>query len=623
MERSPNPAKSQTVNPRLAGRPATAPPQSKPAEVSPPTDVSPPADASSPVAVARHDLNSGVKPAAARAADGAPAVARPVAVIDIGVSSIRMTIAEIRQGVAVEDITAGKTNDHVGTDDHRPADDHGAMDDHRVAIGPRVRKLETMIQSVQLGRDVFDGRRLRRTSIEAAVKILGGYRKVWRSYGVDESCDVRLVATTAVREAANALAFTDRVFVATGLTIEVIDEAEVNRITYVAVMPHLRSHRELYDGKTVVVEVGGGTTEQLIIRSGNVLHSGSYRLGSLRSLRELEDFRTGVSKRRGMLEQHMRRTLVQMTETIRRDTAIELLALGGDVRFAAHRILNDWDGIGLAKLPIKAFNRFVDRVLPMSADQIVNRFGASFIEAETLGAALLVYQMLATEFGLTHLYVGDTNLRDGLLYDLSMGFDWSSDFANQIQRSAISMGRGFGFDETHARNVAESSRSLFDQMQSIHGLTSRHQVLLTVAALLHEIGNVVNVRSNHKHAMYLIRHSDLFGLSRRDLLLVALIVRYHRRAYPQPSHEGFATLDQDDRVAVAKLAAILRLAIALDDRRIGRIRGVGVDHDGATVTLIATGVNEVGLEQVAMRENRGLFRDVFGLNVRLKCDSKG
>lgn len=524
---------------------------------------------------------------------------RPVAVIDIGVTSIRMAIAEIHE-VAVD-----------------------AVDAVDGEVEPRVRKLETMIQSVQLGRDVFDSRRLRRSSIEAAAEILASYRKVWQSYGVDETHDVRVVATTAVREATNSLAFTDRVFVATGLTIDVIDEAEVNRITYVAVMPHLRQHDELYDGKTIVVEVGGGTTEQLIIRSGNVLHSGSYRLGSLRSIRALEEFRTGVARRRGMLEQHMRRTLGQMTETIRRDTAIELLALGGDVRFAAHRLLDDWDGIGLAKIPIKAFNRFVDKVITMSVDQIVGRFGASFIEAETLGAALLVYQMLAAEFSLSHLYVGDTNLRDGLLQDLSLGFDWSSDFANQIQRSAISMGRRFEFEETHARNVAELSRSLFEQMQPIHDLTSRHQVLLTVAALLHEIGNVVNVRSNHKHAMYLIRNSDLFGLSRKDLLLVGLIVRYHRRAYPQPAHEGFATLDQDDRVAVAKLAAILRLAIALDDRRTGRIRGVRVDRDNDSVTLVANGVNEIAMEQVAMRENRGLFRDVFGLNVRLKCDSKG
>ena len=90
-------------------------------------------------------------------------------------------------------------------------------------------------------------------------------------------------------------------------------------------------------------------------------------------------------------------------------------------------------------------------------------------------------------------------------------------------------------------------------------LDNRHEVILFVAALLHEIGMIVNVRSNHKHALYLIRYSELFGLSQDELLLVGLVARYHRRAYPQPAHEGYGTLPQEDRVIVAKLASILDL----------------------------------------------------------------
>ncbi len=100
------------------------------------------------------------------------------------------------------------------------------------------------------------------------------------------------------------------------------------------------------------------------------------------------------------------------------------------------------------------------------------------------------------------------------------------------------------------------------------------ELILFLAALLHEIGLYINVRSNHKHAMYLIRNSELFGLSRRDVLLVALVARYHRRSSPLPTHEGYANLDRTDRVAVSKLAAILRLAIALDDSRSQRINDI-------------------------------------------------
>jgi exopolyphosphatase/guanosine-5'-triphosphate,3'-diphosphate pyrophosphatase len=320
-----------------------------------------------------------------------------------------------------------------------------------------------------------------------------------------------------------------------------------------------------------------------------------------------------------MLESHIRRTIVQISEEIQDETSINVIALGGDIRFAAHRLLEDWDGAQLAQLSTKRLTRFTDKILGLDADAIVKRYGASFIEAETLAPALLAYTMLAQHFSLSHVFVCDTNLRDGVLHDMAVGGGWTAEFRNQIVRSAISLGRKFDFDETHACNVAELSRKLFDQLVDEHHLDSRHEVILFVAALLHEIGFIVNVRSNHKHALYLIRYSDLFGLSQDELLLAGLVVRYHRRAVPQPSHEGYGTLRQEDRVIVAKLASILRLAIALDDTRSGRIREIECVPGAKQLVINVPGVDDVSLEQIAMRETSGLFRDVFGMPVLLRA----
>lgn len=507
---------------------------------------------------------------------------RTVAVIDIGATSIRMAIAEIH------------------------------------ADG-EVRTLDTLVQSVPLGREAFENRRLSRRSIERAASVLKRYKRVLREYGVTDLADVRVVATTAVREAVNRLAFADRIFVATGFNVDPIDEAEVNRITYIGVMPHLRVHPELADGKSIVVEVGGGNTEMLIVRSGNVLHSQSFRLGSLRLLKTLEGVRASAQRRRAMLESHIRRTLAQITDAIKHDTSIHLIALGGDMRFAAHQLLDDWDGNSLAMVPTTRLAKLTERLLAMDEDTIVKRYDASFIEAETVGPALLAYSLLAKHFELPHVYVCDTNLRDGLLHDMAVGGSWTADFRNQIVRSAISLGRKFDFDETHARNVAELSRKLFDQLADEHQLDSRHEVLLFVAALLHEIGMMVNIRSNHKHALYLIRYSELFGLGKDELLQVGLVARYHRRAYPQPSHESYGSLPQVQRVVVCKLAAILRLAIALDDTRSGRVRDIECVVDSRNLIIHVPGLDDVSLEQVAMRENSGLFRDMFGLPVLLRA----
>jgi exopolyphosphatase/guanosine-5'-triphosphate,3'-diphosphate pyrophosphatase len=176
------------------------------------------------------------------------------------------------------------------------------------------------------------------------------------------------------------------------------------------------------------------------------------------------------------------------------------------------------------------------------------------------------------------------------------------------------------FDETHARHVATLSRKLFSDLAAEHQLDQRMELILYLAALLHEVGLFVNARSHHKHAMYIIRNSELFGLSVKDLLLVSLIVRYHRRSSPQPDHEGYATLDRSDRVAVAKLAAILRLAIALDESRSQRIGNIRCHRDDDRLIITTHGIEDVSLEQLTVRQSGDLFEEIFGMSVFLRSD---
>ncbi|PAY15695.1 exopolyphosphatase [Rhodopirellula sp. SM50] len=512
----------------------------------------------------------------------ASTIQRVVAVIDIGATAMRMAVAEIHAGA-------------------------------------KVRMLDQLVQPVQLGKEAFETRRLSRKSTERVVSVLAQYQRVLREYGIEGTSDIRVVGTSAVREASNRLAFADRVYTATGLHVEPIDEAEVNRITYMGITPQLLANAELSNGKAMVLEVGGGSTEVLIVRSGNVLASNSFRLGSLRMLQAIDLARAGADRRRALLENHINRTLNQLNEFVRGDSQLNLVAVGGDIRLATRLIVDDWQPGELAVMPTKSLTELTDTVLKMGDDEIVKRFDASFIEAETLGPALLAYAMLAKQFRLEHVYVSDTNLREGLLKDIAVGGSWTAEFRNQIVRSALSLGRRFHFDEMHARSVAELARKLFDQLRSEHLLDNRHEVILHVAALLHEIGMQINVRSHHKHSLYIIKYSELFGLSRSELLQVGLIARYYRRAPPQPSHTDYMSLDRETRVIVNKLASILRLATALDDTRTSRIREIECQTDGKRLMIHVPGVRDVSLEQIAMKQQAGLFRDVFGLSVVLRA----
>lgn len=505
----------------------------------------------------------------------------PIAAIDIGATAIRMVVAQ-------------------------------------VGLGGRMETLESLSRAVDLGRDTFTSGRLARPTIESCVKILGDYRRVLDEYGVDDPDRIRVVATTAVQEAENGLTFIDRVLIATGLHIQPIDPAEVNRLTFIAIHPLLQAHPALGSARLLVAEVSGGATELLLLDEGHIVSTQTHRFGSLRVPELAKSLRGPSQTTQGIIENHVRRTVDRVRREIEPGETIRLLALGGEARFAATQIQPGWEREGLAELEINALERLTNRVFSKTLDQLVVSYELSYQEAETLGPALQSYLELARAYGLGALHVCAANLRDGLLGELASGGVWSSEFRDEIIRSAVEWGRRFGFHEAHGRHTARLAQTLFEALQPWHELDVRFELLLYTAALLHDVGNVINKRSHHKHSMYLILNSELFGLGRRDLLLVALVARYHRRALPRPNHEGYATLSAENRIAVAKMAAILRVADALDRSDSQRIADISCRFEDGRMIILVSGVDDLSLEQLGLQQKGTLFEDVFGMSVLLR-----
>jgi exopolyphosphatase/guanosine-5'-triphosphate,3'-diphosphate pyrophosphatase len=507
--------------------------------------------------------------------------ATPVAVIDIGATSIRMAIGEINQSGSV-------------------------------------RTLETLSQAVSLGKDTFSDAGIRKSTIEECVRVLKSYRQVLEQYRITNPDHIRVVATSAVREARNRLAFIDRVYIATGMEVEPIDEAEVNRVTYLGVEPYLRNEPSLATARTIVTEVGGGSTEILAVTNGNVVFAHTFRLGSLRLRKSLEGYNAPSAKLQKIMATQIQRMVDEVRDRVPDGGPVELIALGGDVRFAAAQLLPDWRPEQLTPIPVVALEEFTSQLITLSDDRIVHRYHLSFREAETVGPALLTYVLLARAFSLENLLVTNTNLRDGLLHEMAVSQPWTQEFRHQIVRSAMNLGSKYNFDEAHACHVARLVSQLFGQLQEEHQLDSRHAVLLHVAALLHEIGLYVSNRSMHKHSMYLIRNSEIFGLGKRNLLLAALVARYHRRASPQATHEGYSSLNRHERVAVAKMAALLRVAVALDESRSQRIDDFSCTLEDSRLVITIPRAEDLSLEQLALKQNGSLFEEVFGLRVLLR-----
>ncbi len=504
-----------------------------------------------------------------------------VAVIDIGTTAVRMALAEI-------------------------------------VDGERVRHLGTLSQSVSLGKDTFIRGSIEKQTTEDCVRVLMSYRRILSENGIDRPEQMKCVATSAVREAQNRLAFIDRIYSATGIAVTPIDEAEVSRLTYLSVQPLFKSWPELAGRNTAVAEVGGGSTELLIVNDADVLFSHSYRLGSLRLRQQLEAYRAPQASSRRIMELQIQRFMEQITQQVPSASVQALVSLGGDLRFAAKQLIPDWTPEKIVKLPLRALEQLTDVVLSLNEDKLVHKYRITFPDAGTIGPALLSYVHLCRAFELSEIVVSNVNLRDGLLSEMATRGVWSQDFVDQVVRSTIDLGRKFDFDEQHARHVGKLAKILFQQLRGIHRLEPAYELLLHVAALLHEIGMYVSTGSYHKHTMYLIQNSEVFGLSEDDIKLVALTARYHRKSSPKPLHSDFARLDRDRRIAVAKMAAILRVADALDAAHSQRFQEMRIEKEGGRLVITIPQVDDLSLEQLALKQTGTLFEETFGVPVTLR-----
>ncbi len=505
---------------------------------------------------------------------------RPVAVIDIGASSIRMAVAEIGQDGSI-------------------------------------RILEKLVQGVSLGKDTFTRGTIRKQTIEACVKVLRAYQAKLREYQITRPEQVRVVATSAVREAANRLLFLDRIFIATGLKVEPVNEAEIVRMTYLGIQPLLQREPRLADRTTVICEVGGGSTDVLILRRGDVLHSDIYRLGSLRLRETIEALGAAPANIRQLMESQIDRTVEQMKQATDGDQ-VELLALGGDIRFAASQLIAEQPPGAVLSLELSALRKFTDELLQQDVDSLIQRFHLSLPEAESVGPALLTYTRMAEAFGLERILITDFTLRDAVLREMSSRDIWTDEFVRQIIRSAMDCGRHYNIDKAHAQHVAGLAQSLFQELVDEHRLGQKFELILRLAAMLHETGLYVATRGYHKHSQYLISHSDVFGLSPRELQLVSLVARYHRRASPKPNHPGYSTLTRESRVAVRKLAAILRVADALDHSRSQRIKSFSCEVTDRHLLISVPAIEDVSLEQLELRQKGNLFEETYGVPVLLR-----
>ncbi|HEX2189903.1 MAG TPA: Ppx/GppA phosphatase family protein [Longimicrobiaceae bacterium] len=526
----------------------------------------------------RAAARSSARPKGDTAPEPASAFPLRVAAIDVGSNAIRFVAAEFTGPTARE-----------------------VLDEERMAV--------------RLGHDVFLTGKLAPEAMDAAVAGLADVRGRMEALGVEH---YRATATSAVRESRNGAAFARRVREEAELELEVITGWEEARLVHQAI----RSRVELGRDRWITVDLGGGSVEVSLVDDAGILWSESHTMGSVRLLEVLSGSGDDPGRFQRLLREYA--ATLQIPAAAQHLRPAGVIATGGNIEALAKLAGVPPRGGRTGSLRMDALRDAIAMLARLSYRQRVEELKLRPDRADVILPAAMVYERVAELAGVDEIRVPGVGVRDGLLLDLVEDLTTHQEWEDRRERTAVegavALGRRYLFDEAHALHVARLAGSLFDQLRDVHGLAAADRRILLAAAVLHDVGAYISRKRHHKHSLYLVSQSELPGLAPGEIWMVANVARYHRKGEPTPDHDSFARLDAGERERVTRMAALLRIADALDREHLQAVEEVRARARKKELLLEAQSSGDLLLERWALRQKAGLFTRTFGLEVRLAGD---
>jgi exopolyphosphatase/guanosine-5'-triphosphate,3'-diphosphate pyrophosphatase len=367
---------------------------------------------------------------------------------------------------------------------------------------------------------------------------------------------VRIVGTNTLRRARNSAEFLAKAEALLDHPVEVVNGMEEARLIYLGVAHSIADEQ----GKRLVADIGGGSTELIIGEKFESLHMASLNLGCV------------SMTRRYFSDEKIRETdlrAAQLTVSLAMEPVTagfqdlgwnSVTGASGTIK-AIHDVLltEGWSREGIS---LTALQHLRAALLESGkASSIAVRWNLQPARARVFAGGFSVLFGICEALSVKRMQVSEGALREGLLYDL-LGRIRHEDVRD---RTIASLSRRFRMDPEQAERVAGTARHLFRQVHTEWGLEDEQLAHdLEWAARLHEIGLALSHSHYHQHGAYILRHAELPGFSRVGQELLAALVGGHRRKFPV---EAFAILHPELVQAARYLCVLLRLAVVLHRSR--------------------------------------------------------
>ena len=481
----------------------------------------------------------------------------------------------------------------------------------------QIEVIDSANKELPLGEEVFRTHRLSFASIHALSTILQGFRQLLLDYRVSE---VYPIATTVVREAENRLGILDLLYMRTGFRFHVADMTEEVYYKFFALHHFLKKNEQVGTKPTLLLDVTSGGLGFTGWQDGTLLFQTNVTGGRLSVLEHFtEEERVNVMFPSAVRD-YLHASLSSLWPRIEHADIHTLVLTGFEARILASHLEKGKTSYPAVIAP-EEFLQITESLMPLTTHKLMQVFEISERRAQLLLPTLLLYEEVVRTLNIDTILVMNTTFLYG--YAAWCGAQRISPSAISEQADLLldlarSTAMRYNCNLPHISRIDEYATKLFDGLRRIHGLSTRHRLLLRMSALLHQTGKFVNLRNYPLHSWQSIMGTDIFGITDAEKEVIACISYYYHRDNPGKKDVHYQRLTQDQKIIADKCCAILRLADALDQGHSGRIQDLSVRLVKEKLYVNYTSEYDISLIRWSFAQASVLFREIFGIEPVLR-----
>lgn len=466
-------------------------------------------------------------------------------------------------------------------------------------------------EAVRISAGMGDEGVLQPDAIERAVSTAEVFASFCEAAGID---DVLPVGTSAIRDAHNREELLDLITERTGLEVRVLSGAEEAYYGYLAVV----NSTTLEHG--FGIDMGGGSIQLARIEERLLRDAESLPLGAVRVSERFLPDEEASAKQTKELRKHVAEQIERLGWW---SGGGRVVGIGGSIRnlASAAQKLGGYPDAGAQGfvLTSEMLDDLIEELASKSASKRAKVPGIKPDRGDVILGAALVLSSALRKGGFDELEVTESGLREGVFFERFLEGGHPALIPDVRHQSVDNLAQRFGATDAHVSHVERLSLELYDGLagEGLLDPSGEDRELLARACRLHDIGVAVDYDDHHKHSRYLILNAGLPGYDQRELELISLITRYHRKGDPDASSLG-ALAHEDDPERLALLSGIIRIAEQLERSRDQSVRDLTVSSTNGNVVVKATAGEDDAVAIWSARRVADLLERAIGRPVEIE-----